>query len=269
MQYTVTAEAINVWFDPFHFCMYLVLIFVGMVVWYEWRWAKVCRDNIQVLVVQEAGSGRFMLAPKVGGSISLKNPNTEMTRTWPINELATIDILYPGVAFVPAFLQKTIRLAIVSESDWEPMLNRSPHMKDVASPDIVVWLQELAKVADDKLAKVIKEKLENVSTSPTREMIGSPAFLGNLLHERISEIITTVSKDIMNPLTEAIKRLGQMRWPNPLIVYIGLGFIAILQLYSVYQFMPVLKSLETLKMAGDIAHKLDLILKALGVTGGG
>ena len=254
----ITPEAVNSWFTPFHYIVYLGTLFVLMVVYYQWKWAKICKNNIQVLVAQQGGGGNFVLAPKTGGEVTIKNPHTNTTRTWPVNELSTIDVLYPGVGFVPAFLQKTIRMAIVSEGDWEPLLNRSPHLEKVASPDMVVSLTEIAETADEITKKAIIKLLNGVSTSPTREMIASPAVLGNLIHEKITELVATVSKDIMSPLTEAIKKLGQR--VNPTIVYIGLGLIIILLVYTVFQLAPVIGKID------EFANTLDAIQKALGVV---
>lgn len=255
----MTPETINAWFTPFHYFVYLGTIFIVMVVYYMWKWAKTCKMNIQILVVQQGGGGDFQLAPKAGGSVSIKNPHTNSTRTWPVNELTTIDVLYPGVGFVPAFLQKTIRLAIVHEGDWEPLLNRSPHLRKVASPDMVMALENIAEGAQTATKAQITELLKGVSTSPTREMIASPAVLGNLMQERISEIVATVAKDVFDPLREVLKKLGKPL--NPTIVYIVLGLTTILVVYLVFM-VNALKGVEDLSgLMSDIA----LIKQSLGV----
>ena len=238
--------------------LYMGVPFVLMVFYLQWKWAKTCTENIQVLVAQQGGGGKYSLAPKVGGSVSIDNPYTGSTRTWPINELATIDILYPGVGFVPAFLQKTIRLAIVNEGDWEPMLNRSAHMHKVASPDMILALEEIAKDAEPKTKTAILEILDGVSTAPTREMIASPAVLGNLIQEKISELAVTVAKDIVNPISEAIKKLGKQLNPN--VVYIGLGLAIILSGVTLYQVMQVANM-----DVGKITNDLGLIKQSLGI----
>jgi len=225
-----------------------------MVVYYQWKWAKTCKENIHVLVVQQGGGGDYFLAPKTGGEISIKNPHNNTTRTWPVNELSTIDVLYPGVGFVPAFLQKTIRLAIVHEGDWEPLLNRSPHLQKVASPDMILAFEKLAESSDQAIKGKIAELLKGVSTSPTREMIGSPAVLGNLMHEKVSELAVTVARDIINPLNEVIKKLGARI--NPTIVYIGLGLIAVLLAYTVIQVVPAVS---------NMVEEISAIKQALGV----
>lgn len=243
----MTPEEVNAWFTPFHYFVYLGSLFAGMVVYYMWRWASTCKNNIQVLVVQQGGGGSFQLAPKTGGDISIKNPHNNTTRTWAINELATIDVLYPGVGFVPAFLQKTIRLAIVHEGDWEPLLNRSPHMQKVASPDIVMAMEKIAEGATDATKKEITAMLKGVSTAPTREMIASPAVLGNLIHERITEVVATVAKDIFDPLKEVLKKLSKPL--NPTIVYIGLGLTVLLLVYVVFYINPLAEDVSLIKEA--------------------
>lgn len=244
----MTPEAVNAWFTPFHYFVYLGALFVFMVTYYQWRWARICKNNIQVLVVQQGGGGNFELAPKTGGEISLKNPYTNTVRTWAINELATIDVLYPGVGFVPSFLQKTIRLAIVHEGDWEPLLNRSPHQQRVASPDLIAEFLKLAEASDDEATRdSIKGILDKVSTAPTREMIASPAVLGNLIHERISEIVATVAKDIFDPLKEVIKKMGKP--VNPMVVYIGLGLTVILVAYLIFKIVPAMEDIALIKQA--------------------
>lgn len=254
----MTGAEVNSWFTPFHYLVYLGAVFVGMVVYYQWKWADTCRKNIQVLVAQQGGGGEYILAPKGGGAVSITNPNSGSVKTWPVNELATIDVPYPGVGFVPLFLQKSIRLAIVSEGDWEPMLNRSAHMRKIASPDMIMALETVAETATPEIRKALMTILDGVSTAPTREMIASPAVLGNLLQEKISELAVTVAKDIVNPLNEAIRKLGQR--VNPTIVYIGLGLIAILAVVTLFQVMKIANM-----DVGDMAKDVGLIKQALGV----
>lgn len=253
----MTPEEVNAWFTPFHYAVYLGVPFIGMIVYFQWRWANTCKNYIQVLLAQQGGGGSFFLAPRVGGEVSIKNPGSNTTRSWPVNELATIEVLYPGVGFVPAFLQKTIRMAIVNEGDWEPLLNRSPHMLKVASPDLVVALMDIAKDTGEKTRGAITRLLEDVSTSPTREMIASPAVLGNLIQEKITELAVTVAKDIINPLNETIKRMGQR--VNPLIVYIGLGLIVFSLVFMIFKLLPVLEGME------EMASGIELIQQSLGV----
>ena len=249
--------------DPAAFgraALFMGVPFVLMIFYLQWKWANDCNNYIRVLVAQQAGSGKFLMAPKDGGAVTITNPESGATRIWPINELSTIDVLYPGVGFVPAFLQKTIRMAIVNEGDWEPMLNRSSHMRKIASPDIVVALEKLRDA--ERTPKAIQETLtlilDGVSTGPTREMIASPAVLGNLIHEKISELAVMIAKDIVNPLNEAIKKLG--RQVNPTVVYIGLGLILILLAFTVFQ----VKNIANLDI-GNMANDVHAIKQSLGI----
>jgi hypothetical protein len=247
-------EAVTIWTSLPAYIVYLGLLFVGMVVYYEWKWAKTCKDNIQVLVAQQGGGGEYLLSPKDGGQVSIKNPITGTIRMWPVNELSTIDVLYPGVGFVPTFLQKTIRLAIVNEGDWEPMLNRSAHQQMVASPDVISQLQQIANGSEVTTKAAILNILDSVRTSPTREMIASPAVLGNLMEEKISELAVTVGKEIINPINEAIKKLGKQ--VSPVIVYIGLGLILVVMAFMAFKLVPSVTVMT---------EKQDTIMRALGI----
>lgn len=228
---------VNSWFTPFHYFVYLSIVFIAMVVYYQWKWAKICKNNVQVLVAQQGGGGSFELAPKAGGSVTLKQGDA--TRTWPINELATIDVLYPGVGFIPAFMQKTIRMAIVNEGDWEPMLNRSPHREDIASPDVVDFLNQLADQAEtsgnSSLAVTIRSKAGRLSTGPTRELIADPASLGSLMTSTVMKALATVSQDLMDVLKSVNDKLGKKVNLSPTVVYIGLGLIIALIAFVAYQ----------------------------------
>ena len=257
----MTVEA--TYFQPWHIGLYLFVVFVIMVVYYQWRWAKTCNNNIQVLVAQSGGGGAFFLAPKVGGEVSIKNPSNDTVRLWPINELATIEIPYPGVGFVPAFIQKKIRLVIVNEGDWEPMLNRSRHGEKVASPDVIKYLEEITNGKDDDISKQIRTFASKLSTSPTREMIASPAVLGNLVHEKITEAVITVNKEMLDQVAGLMRRLNKVL--SPLMFFIGIGVVIGILVFIAYQIIPVLSSIGEL---GEVSDKLDAIMKALGVVGG-
>ena len=254
------------YFQPWHIALYLFVVFVGMVVFFQWKWAKTCKNYIQVLVAQQGGGGDFFLAPKAGGSVEIKNPKTDDVRLWPVNELATIEVPYPGVGFVPTFLQKTIRLAIVNEGDWEPMLNRSPHREKIASPDVVEFLQSLAEGMEDKKTKgAITKLVGGLATGPTREMIANPATLGDLCRSTVMKALATVSTDLVELLKNVNTKLGKTGGLNPLYVYIGGGLILILLAYTLYQIMPIVSSIGDLS---NVSNKLDAIMKSLGITGG-
>lgn len=224
MHYALSVEAINMWFDGFHIAVYLAVVFVVMIVYYQWKWAKICRESIQVLVAQQGGGGAFQLAPKEGGTITLKQGDT--SRTWAINELATIDVLYPGVGFVPAFLQKTIRMAIVNEGDWEPMLNRSPHRENIASPDVVNFLVQLAN-ENPQLANRINTVISRLATGPTRELVADPAMLGSLRSSTVMRALATVSNDLLDTLKSINLRLSKIGGITPTNFYLAIGILVV------------------------------------------
>lgn len=230
--------------------LFLGVPFVLLVFFFQWRWARVCDRNIQVLVAQQGGGGKYELAPKEGGQVTIYNPFTNETRTWPVNELATIEITYPGVGFVPKFLQKSIRLAIVNEGDWEPMLNRSPHRKKIASPDVVEFIKAIAqKISNPKLKTDIEEFLDGVSTGSTREMVADPAMLGNLMRSGVLKALATVSNDLMDILKGINSKLARFAGLNGAVIYIGLGLIVILLSFTIYQIMQVAPDVEAIHKA--------------------
>ena len=251
------------YFQPWHIGLYLFVVFVVMVVYYQWRWASICKTNLQVLIAMAGGGGEFVLSPKIGSEVAIKNPHNDTVRMWPINELSTIEIPYPGVGFVPAFLQKTIRLVIVNEGDWEPMLNRSRHGEKVASPDVIEELINIASTAKQPTQVAITKYVQQLSTSPTREMIASPAVLGNLMHEKITEAVITVNKEMIDQLAGITSRLSKVL--NPLHFYIGMGLVLVLLGFIAFQIMPIMSSIGDL---GDVSDKLDAIMKSLGIAGG-
>lgn len=248
------------WFSTYHYITYLFILFVLMVVYYQWKWAKVCKENIQVLVAQQGGGGAFHLAPKEGGVVKIEDSKTQTTRVWPVNELATIDILYPGVGFIPGFLQKTIRLAIVNEGDWEPMLNRSPHRENIASPDIVSFLKTLAEESNDEDAKKKIEKvLSGIRTGPTREMIADPALLGSLEKSSVLRVLATVSDELTDAMRSVNTRLSKLVSLNPTVVYIGLGLAVIVAVVLAFFQIPQAKEIK--EMADDVNQ----IKQSLGI----
>jgi len=229
--------------------LFLGIPFVLLVFYLQWKWAKTCSNNIQVLVAEKGGGGSWKLAPKRGGQITIHDPNTDDVRTWAVNELATIDVLYPGVGFVPDFLQKTIRLAIVNEGDWEPMLNRSAHRKKVASPDVIAFMQELAKQGNSKTKVAIEKFISNISTGPTREMIADPATLGSLMRSEVLRALAVVSNDLVDTLKAVNTRLARFTGLNPIVVYIGLGLVVILTIYVVFQIAQIVPALNAIQRA--------------------
>jgi len=248
-QFAITAAQVNSWFTPFHYIVYLGVLVVGMVVYYQWKWSKVCKENIQLLVARTGGGGDFMLAKKDGGQVTLENKESGVTRTWMINELATIDVLYPGVGIIPAFLQKTIRMAILNEGDWEPMLNRSPHRENIASPDVVAFLQELA-VDEPKLKSRIEQVVGKLSTGPTRELIADPALIGALRQSTIMKALATVSNDLMETLKTISQKLERKADQiNPLVFYVALLVLVAGLGFAIYQGIQNTESLQRIKDA--------------------
>jgi len=255
----VEAATVQSYFTPLHYLLYLGIIFVVMVVFYEWKWTKDCRDSVLLLVVRTDGSTRKLLVPKEGGSVTIKNPKNDTVRTWPINRLSAIDVLYPGVSFVPEFLQKQIRMVIVDEDDWEPLINRGSYNENVASPDVVVALKALAKAdgLNEAIQKRLQELVDNLNAAPTREMIASPAVLGNLIHEKITEAVITINKEVLESISALMKRLDKLL--NPTIIYIGLGLIIVLLVYMVFRVTPSLGGME------DMAKDVIKIKQSLGI----
>ena len=242
--------------------LYLGVPFVLLIFYLQWKWARTCDRNIRVLVAQKGGGGAWCLAPKTGGEITIKNPQGGADRTWPINELATIDVPYPGVGFIPEFMQKSIRLAIVNEGDWEPMLNRSPHRERIASPDVVKYLTNLAEKLEGKEKEAVLEFVGKLATGPTREMIADPAVLGSLMASGVLKALATVSNDFIDILKSVNAKLGRVVGPSPIVVYIGLGMITILVAFLTYKLIPVISGLE------QLSTDVELIKQALGVAGG-
>lgn len=237
--------------------LYLGIPFVLLTFFSQWKWARTCDKNIQILVAQRGGGGKYLLAPKAGGEVSIANPVTGDTRTWPINELATIDVPYPGLGFLPRFLQKSIRLAIVNEGDWEPMLNRSPHQKKVASPDVVEFMIAVAKQSDEDVKREINEFINSVSTGSTREMIADPATLGALRQSTIMKALATVSDDLVDSIKKLRAQISRVAGMNPTIMYITLFLIVILVGFLLFRTMQL--------DLGDMADKIDGIYRSLGI----
>tara|TARA_Y100000310_G_C20670663_1_gene810089 strand:- start:1391 stop:2164 length:774 start_codon:yes stop_codon:yes gene_type:complete len=253
------ADAVNAWFTPFHYFVYLFVVLVGLIVYYQWQWMRQCDNFVKVIEVKSDGSSVTSYAPKRGSSISITNPHTEQTKLWPITAVTTIEMLYPGDGFIPVFLQKKIRTVVVDENDWEPLLNRGSYSTMVASPDVKALIAGVAETLSDGDAKTTLSYLtDNLKTAPTREMIANPAILGNIGKEKVSELAVTVAKDIMNPLQDAIKKLQKQL--NPTIVYIGLGLAVILLGYTIYLLEQVGSS-----GVGNMANDIGLIKQALGV----
>jgi len=256
------------YFQPFHYVLYLSLIFALMVAYYQWTWTKKCRNFVKVLVVKHDGGTTTEYAPKTGGSVALKSPDSNTTRMWPINKLSAIEMDYPGDGFIPMFLQKKIKTVVVDEEDWEPLLNRGSYTERVASPDVVMLLREISEHSDEQTAAELTELADSLSTAPTRDMVASPAVLGNVMKEKVSEMAVTISKDTFDKLQGILNRLDKL--PNALIIYAGLGINIILMGVLLFRFLPVLSGLGAVADLSttltDLTTKVGAIMKSLGVS---
>lgn len=248
-----------VYFSPLMYFLYLFVIFALMVVYYQWQWARRCNTHVKVLIVKPDGSTDTEYAPKSGGYVALKTLDSNTTRLWPINKLSAIEMMYPGDGFIPGFLQKKIKCVIVDDDDWEPLLNRGSYTERVASPDVVKTLRILAD-KHPKAAEELSELADSLSTAPTREMVASPAVLGNVMKEKVSEMAVTISKDTFDKMDSMSQRLARL--PNAIILYIGLGLIIILLAVLLYQLLP---NLDKLKDVGDLAQGIQQIKDTLGI----
>jgi len=232
----VTGAEVEANYFGWHIITYLVIIFAVMIGVYQLIWSRKCSKYVKVLVVKSDGSTETEYAPKSKGYVALTSPNDNTTRLWPISKLSAVEEDYPGDGFIPKFLQKKIKMVIVDEVDWEPLLNRGSYSHGVASPDVVRDLRDV--VADiqegqPEIAQSLTEYINSLATAPTREMVASPAVLGNIVKEKVSEMAVTISKDTFDRLDSVIKKLDKI--PNAMIVYIGLGVIAILVVVSFMQ----------------------------------
>lgn len=124
-------------------------IFVMMVSYYQWRWHNKVDHFVKVIVRESDGSSTTDYAPKSGTSVTLTDPKTGLSKTWPFTDVCTIEMLYPGDGFIPVFLQKKIRTLIVDANDWEPLLNRGSYSEGVASPDVKEQVHDLAELLQD------------------------------------------------------------------------------------------------------------------------
>ena len=244
------------YFSPFHFILYLVIIFVAMIIYYQWQWSKRCATSVRVLVVQPDGDTKTEYAPKSGNYVALRVPESNTVRLWPINKLSSVEMLYPGDGFIPTFLQKKIKTVIVDSEDWEPMLNRGSYAHRVASPDVVATIRDLADDYPDAKSDLM-ELADGLSTAPTRDMVASPAVLGNIMKEKVSELAVTISRETFDKMEGFTRKLDRL--PNPLILYVGLGTIAILVAIALVNLIPAMSAVSELQAS------LAAIKAALGV----
>jgi len=197
-------------------------------------WERTCRLKIKILQIKASGGVDVHYAPKEGDSVTLSNPKTGWSGTWPVSDLATIPLPYPDLAgLLPRFLQREIQTAIFMEGDLEPVLNRSAHRYNVASPNVVSALQEALVVLpsdenSDEIATKIKEILDNTATGPTRELVASPEWVGALRKSTALKALASVSDDLMEALKRIQNQLARFSGLNSTYVYLGLGLIVVL-----------------------------------------
>jgi hypothetical protein len=237
----------------------------GLVSMYFWE--KTCRTKIKILQVKTAGGVDVHYVLKEGDSVTLSNPKTGWNGTWPINSLATIPLPYPDLAgLLPRFLQREIQTAIFVEGDLEPLLNRTAHRENVASPNVVNALHEALEMLPDsaeggKLAAQIQNVLEHTATSPTRELVASPEWVGALRKSTALKALASVSDDLMEALKQIRNQLARFAGLNSTYVYIGLGLVIVLMGFNLYYTLQG----GQLDVA-DMQSKVDAIYNALGIV---
>lgn len=233
----------------------------GLICMYMWE--RTCSRKIKIVLVKAAGGTSIHFVDKEGDSVTLSNPKTGWSGTWPISDLATIPQPYPDLAgLLPKFLQREIQVAIYIEGDIEPLLNRSKHRMNVMSPNVVELLREIsAKHTDDKvLTESIEELLSNSATGPTRELIASPDWIGALRKSTALKALASVSDDLINALNSIRNQLARFSGLNSTYVYIGLCLIIILQAIILYY---VVQSAQT--DVATLSAQITTIQKSLGI----
>jgi len=227
-------------------------------------WERTCRLKVKVILSKTAGGTDVHYAEKEGDSVTLSNPKTGWAGTWPISDLATIPLPYPDLAgLLPRFLQREIQTAIFVEGDLEPLLNRSAHRYNVASPNVANTLQEaLDMLPDDemgnKLATQIEDILANTATGPTRELVASPDWVGSLRKSTALKALASVSDDLMEALKKINNQLSRFAGLNSTYVYVGLALIIILMGANLYYTVQITNT-GTAGVPPDMLQKIDAI----------
>lgn len=241
----------------------------GLVAMYFWE--RTCRLKLKVILVKTAGGTDVHYDAKEGDSVTLRNPKTGWTGTWPISDLATIPLPYPDLAgLLPRFLQREIQTAIFMEGDLEPLLNRSAHRYNVASPNVANALQEALEMLPDsaeggKLAAQIEYILANTATGPTRELVASPDWVGSLRKSTALKALASVSDDLMEALKQIRNQLARFAGLNSTYVYIGLALIIIL--LGINLFYTTQATGAEVVIPLEIQQKIDAIYyNVMGVT---
>ncbi len=245
------------------------LIFMGpmaiissMVAMYLWE--RTCRLKVKIIQVKTAGGTDVHYADKEGDSVTLSNPKTGWSGTWPISSLATIPLPYPDLAgLLPRFLQREIQTAVFVEGDLEPLLNRSAHRENVASPNVVNALQDAVALLPDtvdgnRLTTQIQDIIDHTATSPTRELVASPDWVGSLRKSTALKALASVSDDLMEALKQIRNQLARFSGLNSTYVYIGLALIIILQGIGLFYTIQTANT-GTAGIPPDVLQKIDSI----------
>lgn len=200
-------------------------------------WERTCRLKIKVVLVKSAGGTAVYYADKEGSEVTISNPSTGWSGTWPISELATIPQPYPDLAgLLPRFLQREIQMALFIEGDVEPLLSRTRHRDNVLSPNVYNLLSDI--VDDVATTGTVKRQLQvildNAVTGPSRELIASPDWIGALRKSTALKALASVSDDLMEALKQIRNQLARFSGLNSTYVYIGLGLIIVLLAFNLY-----------------------------------
>jgi len=215
-----------------------MIVVGGLVAMYFWE--RTCRLKVKVILVKTSGGTDIQYTNKEGDSVTLSNPKTGWVGTWPINDLVTIPLPYPDLAgILPRFLQRDIQTALFLEGDLEPVLNRSAHRYNVASPNVANALKDALEMLPDstdgsKLSTQIENILANTATGPTRELVASPDWVGSLRKSTALKSLASVSDELMEALNQIRNQLARFSGLNSTYVYIGLGLIIALLAFNLY-----------------------------------
>lgn len=240
-----------------------LLVIAGLICMYLWD--RTCQRKLEVLQIKTAGGTVTHFVDKEGDSITLSNPKTGWTGTWPISSLATIPRPYPDLAgLLPRFLQREIQLAIFIEGDVEPLLNRSAHRDNVVSPNVAKLLQEVKVALGDTdktdLIEQTDHVLANIVTGPTRELIASPDWIGSLIKSTALKALASVSDELLEALKQIRNQLSRFAGLNSTYVYLGLGLTIVLLGCNLYFTIQGSQPVST-----ELIDKVDAIYNALGI----
>ena len=229
-------------------------------------WERTCRTKITVVLAKTAGGSDTHIVDKEGDSVTLSNPKTGWAGTWPVSDLTTIPFPYPDLAGVlPRFLQREIQTAIFLEGDIEPLLNKSAHRYNVASPNVVNALREAMALLPqdsgeaDKLSAQIEHILANTATGPTRELAASPDWVGALRKSTALKALASVSDELLDTLKRIQSQLARFSGLNSTYVYIGLVLIVVLLGVNLYYTVQLSSAEAAGGIPPDVLQKIDAI----------